>query len=261
MRLIDTHAHLFADEFAADYSDAIARAQSAGVEHIFLQNIDASTIDALHRLERQCPPVCHAFMGIHPTSVTENYKKEIARFDAAIAARNYIGIGEIGLDLYWSSEFFKEQKKVFEYQIAISIEKELPVAIHCRDAFAEIVESLRQFDASKLNGIFHSFTGAPDEAETIFSLGNFVLGINGIVTYKSATFANTLNQIPLSKIVLETDCPYLSPVPHRGKRNESSYLPYIVNRLSEVYQILPTEIAETTTQNVKKMFPSLIDRK
>lgn len=259
MHLIDTHSHIYLSDFDADREEVVLRAQSVGVKHVILPNIDASTIQPLHVTAHTYTGFCHPLIGIHPTSVKADYKDEIAFFKAQFEQYPYIGIGEIGIDLYWDKTYLHEQIEVFEYQVDMAIKHALPVIIHCRESFREIMQSLQHFDAKQLKGIFHSFTGTPDEANKIFRAGNFKLGINGVVSYKNAIFAQQLQHIPLSAIVLETDAPYLTPVPHRGKRNEPSYLPHVVKKLAEIYGVSEEKIAQTTSNNAYQVFPSLID--
>jgi TatD DNase family protein len=257
MHLIDTHSHIYLPDFDADRDEVVDRAQKVGVQHIVLPNIDAATIQQLHVTEAAYAGYCHPLMGIHPTSVKADYQDEINTLEQQLLHYPYIGIGEIGIDLYWDKTFLKEQQYVFEYQLDIATRNNLPVVIHCRDSFAEIMQCVRNFDPSTLRGIFHSFTGTPAEAEKIMSSGNFKLGINGVVTYKNAIFAQQLQRIPLSAVVIETDAPYLTPVPHRGKRNEPSYLPFVIRKLSEIYQQSEEQIAIQTTNNACQIFPSL----
>ncbi|MBP8782329.1 MAG: TatD family hydrolase [Paludibacteraceae bacterium] len=259
MHLIDTHSHIYLSDFDADREEVVLRAQSVGIKHVILPNIDASTIQPLHVTAHTYAGLCHPLIGIHPTSVKADYKDEIAFFKAQFEQYPYIGIGEIGIDLYWDKTYLHEQIEVFEYQVDMAIKHALPVIIHCRESFREIMQSLQHFDAKQLKGIFHSFTGTPDEANEIFGAGNFKLGINGVVSYKNAIFAQQLQHIPLSAIVLETDAPYLTPVPHRGKRNEPSYLPHVVKKLAEIYGVSEEKIAQTTSNNAYQVFPSLID--
>lgn len=259
MTLIDTHSHIYLPDFDTDRNEVIARAKTAGVQHVILPNIDESTIQPLHATANTYTGFCHPLIGIHPTSVKADYQNEIAFFKAQFEQYPYIGVGEIGIDLYWDKTYLREQKEVFEYQVDWAIRHSLPVIIHCRDSFNDIMDSLQHFDANNLKGIFHSFTGTPDDANRIFNSGSFKLGINGVVSYKNAIFAQQLQHIPLSAIVLETDAPYLTPVPHRGKRNEPSYLSHVVKKLAEIYGVCEKEIAQTTSNNAYQVFPSLID--
>ncbi|MBP6284779.1 MAG: TatD family hydrolase [Paludibacteraceae bacterium] len=257
MHLIDTHSHIYLPEFDADRAEMVARARSAGVKFVVLPNIDSTTTERLHATQEQFPDFCYPLIGLHPTSVKDDYQYELTHLEEQLNQHAYSGIGEIGIDLYWDKTFLSEQKYVFEYQVDIAIKLNLPIIIHCRESFAEITSSLAHFDAKKLKGIFHSFTGTPDEAAKIFSAGDFKLGINGIITYKNATFAQQLQHIPLSAIVLETDAPYLTPVPNRGKRNEPSYVPFVVRKLSEIYQQTEEKIAAITSKNACQVFPNL----
>ena len=254
--MIDTHTHIYDEAFAADADAMVARAVEAGITQALLPNVDASTIASMRRFAAQYPTFCSMMMGIHPTSVGADYQQEMQAFDSEIAAhaKEYIAIGEIGLDLYWDKTFLEQQKKVFEYQIDMAIQLGKPICIHCRDAFNEVVGCLQKFNPSQLRGVFHCFTGTPEMAKQIARLGEFYYGIGGPATYKNAKFIADIPQIPLSKILLETDAPYLPPVPYRGKRNEPAYVVYVAQKLAQVYDVSVTEIEKQTTENVKTLF-------
>lgn len=254
--MIDTHTHIYDEAFAEDADAMVARALQAGVEHVFLPNVDASTLESMRNFASQYPSFCSMMMGIHPTSVDANYKAELAVFDDEIlrCASDYIAIGEIGLDLYWDKTFLLQQQAVFEHQIDVAIQLQKPICIHCRDAFNEVVASLKKFKSSQLHGVFHCFTGTPEMAKQIACLGDFYYGIGGPATYKNAKFIYDIPQIPLSRILLETDAPYLPPVPFRGKRNEPAYVAYVAQKLAEVYGVSLQEIENQTNQNVKSLF-------
>lgn len=254
MKIIDTHSHIYSEEFDNDIDDVIARAQVAGVEKILLPNIDTSSLVQLHNTADRYKDYCIPMMGLHPTSVGENWQEELNTIKKQLESRTYIAIGEIGIDLYWDKTFEQEQKHVFEEQLRWSIEYDLPVAIHSRDAIAECVECVRSVGHEKLRGVFHSFGGSIEELQSILSLENFLLGISGVVTFKNSTLSTVLKQTDLSRIVVETDAPYLSPVPYRGKRNESSYTLFVVQKLAEIYGVTAEEVGEITTNNAKKLF-------
>ena len=225
MRLIDTHSHLFLEEFSEDLPQVIERARSAGVTHIFMPNIDSTTIDSMLSVCNTYNDYCFPMIGLHPTSVNADYEKELEIVARELRSFNkYIAIGEVGMDLYWDKTFLKEQQIVLDKQINWALEYDLPVVIHCRDAFGYIYNVLEPYKNTSLKGVFHSFTGTDDEAARILEFSGFLIGINGVVTFKKSRLPEVLTKIPLEKIVLETDSPYLTPVPNRGKRNESAYV-------------------------------------
>lgn len=254
MRIIDTHSHIYSEEFDSDLDDVITRARAAGVEKILLPNIDVSSISRLHDTADRYKDYCTPMMGLHPTSVGENWQSELETIRQQLKARSYIAIGEIGIDLYWDKTFEKEQKHVFEEQLRWSIEYDHPVAIHSRDAIAECVECVRNVGAEKLRGVFHSFGGTVEELQSILSLKNFLFGINGVATFKNSTLSTVLKQTDLSRIIIETDAPYLAPVPYRGKRNESSYTLFVVEKLAEIYGVTAEEVGEVTSANAERLF-------
>lgn len=254
MKIIDTHSHIYSEEFDNDIDEVIARARAAGVEKILLPNVDVSSLARLHNTAGRYKDYCIPMMGLHPTSVGESWQNELDTIKKQLELRPYVAIGEIGIDLYWDKTFEQEQKYVFEEQLRWSIQYNLPVAIHSRDAIAECVECVRNVGAEKLRGVFHSFGGSVEELQSIVSLGNFLLGISGVVTFKNSTLSTVLKHTDLSRIVVETDAPYLSPVPYRGKRNESSYTSYIVQKLADIYGTTAEEVGEITTDNAKRLF-------
>jgi TatD DNase family protein len=254
MRIIDTHSHIYSEEFDNDIDEVILRAKRAGVEKILLPNIDSSSIDRLHAISGRYNGYCIPMMGLHPTSVKENWRAELNIIRRELEKRPYIAIGEIGIDLYWDKTFEKEQTGVFEEQLRWSIEYNLPVAIHSRDAVSQCVSCIRNIGEENLKGVFHSFGGTEDELQEILSLKNFLLGINGVVTFKNSTLPSVLKNVDISHIIVETDSPYLAPVPYRGKRNESSYVLDVVNKLAEIYNISPEEAGNITSSNAKKIF-------
>ncbi|HJV77064.1 MAG TPA: TatD family hydrolase [Paludibacter sp.] len=257
--LIDTHSHIYSEDFDADRVETVQRAKEIGVQHVILPNCDSSTLPQMLSLEAEYPGYCHATIGLHPTSVKENYEEELALVHSELERRNWLAIGEIGIDLYWDKTFLTEQIKAFQQQIDWALAYNLPVIIHVRDSFHETMNALAPYKNSGLTGVFHSFTGTLEEAQEIIAFGGFKLGINGIVTFKNSGLAAVVGQIDLKHILLETDSPYLTPAPHRGKRNESAYVNLVCKKLAEVYHCSETEIGEQTTLNTKSLFKNLND--
>lgn len=253
MKLIDTHSHIYSDDFKDDIEEIISNCKNVNIQKILLPNIDSESIPKMNHLVQCFPDMCVPMMGLHPTSVKENYEEELENCKAWLAKGKYCAIGEVGIDLYWDKTFIKEQQIVFDTQINWALGKELPIVIHARDSFNEIFEILEGYRNTKINGVFHSFTGNEEQAQNAIDLG-FLLGINGIVTFKNAGLDKTLASLSLDKLILETDAPYLAPVPKRGKRNESSYLIHIANKLSEIYQVSLDEVAKITSANAEKLF-------
>ena len=258
MRLIDTHSHLFLEELSEDLPQVIERARSAGITHIFMPNIDSTTIDSMLSVCNAYKDYCFPMIGLHPTSVNADYEKELEIVARELKSFNkYIAIGEIGMDLYWDKTFLKEQQIALDKQINWALEYDLPVVIHCRDAFDYIYNVLEPYKNTSLKGIFHSFTGTDDEAARILEFSGFLIGINGVVTFKKSHLPEVLTKIPLEKIVLETDSPYLTPVPNRGKRNESAYVKDTLMKISEIYRMSPETVGSVTSENALKVFGML----
>ena len=253
MNIIDTHTHLYLKQFNEDIDFVIKRSKDVGVNKFIFPAIDSSHFDSMHSLKNKYPDIIYLMSGLHPTDVKENYKDELDFVVNSLKTYDYVAIGEIGIDLYWDKTFLKQQHETFIFQIRLAIKHDLPIVIHCREAFDEIFEILDSENCNKLRGVFHCFTGTLEQAKRAIDLG-FVLGIGGVVTFKNGGIDKFLNQIDLKHIVLETDSPYLAPVPHRGKRNESSYIMYVVEKLSEIYGLSKEEIADITTKNAKKVF-------
>ena len=251
--MIDTHAHIYDEAFDSDRAEMIERAKNAGVKKIILPNVDSESLPRILKLTEKYPDYCFAAIGLHPTSVKDDYKSELALVKSELERRKYIAVGEIGIDLYWDKTFYKEQVVAFQQQIEWALEYKLPIIIHVRDSFRETMEALTPFRGKELKGVFHSFTGNIDEANEILEFGGFMLGINGIATFKNSTLAETLRRVSLDNIILETDAPYLTPMPFRGKRNESSYLKYICEKLAEMYNVDFEEIDRMTTRNALKI--------
>jgi TatD DNase family protein len=251
--ITDTHTHLYSEQFDEDRTAMMQRAKEAGVSRFFIPAIDSSYTESMLHLEKEYPNDVFLMMGLHPTSVKENYKDELALVKEWIGKRDFIAIGEIGIDLYWDKSFLQQQQEAFRTQIQWAKEKKLPIVIHCRDAFDEIFEVLESEKGEDLFGIFHCFTGTLEQAEKATSY-NMKLGIGGVATFKNGKIDKFLNQIDIKHIVLETDSPYLAPTPYRGKRNESSYITQVVDKLVDIYELTFEEIAEITTQNSKDIF-------
>ena len=251
--LVDTHTHIYLDQFDDDRAEMMQRAKDNGVEKFYLPNIDSSSIDAMLNLEKLHPGTCVAMMGLHPCSVKENYKEELAIVKSWLDKRVFCAIGEIGIDLHWDTSTFEIQKEAFRTQIKWAKELDVPVVIHSRKSTKEVIDVLREEKDDRLRGIFHCFGGSVEEAKSIIDLG-FYLGIGGVVTFKKAGLDKTMEDIPLENVVLETDSPYLSPSPYRGKRNESSYITLVLEKLVDIYGVSYDEIAKTTTENSKEVF-------
>ena len=253
MILTDTHSHLYSEEFDEDREKMIQSAIDLGVSRLFVPSIDSSYTQKMYGLETQFPENVFLMMGLHPCYVKENYEDELAHVITELASRKFAAIGEIGIDLFWDKSFLKQQQSVFVKQIQLAKQYKLPINIHCRDAFNEVLEILEQEKSAELWGIFHCFTGDFNQAKQAISSG-MKLGIGGVATFKNGKIDQFLNEIDLKHIVLETDAPYLAPVPYRGKRNESSYIKVIAEKLSEIYQLPIEDIAAITTQNSKDIF-------
>lgn len=253
MIITDTHTHLYSEQFDEDRNEVIQRALDAGVSRFFIPAIDSTYLDSMLKLEQDFPKNTFLMMGLHPTHVKENVEEELAFVKEWLDKRNFYAVGEIGIDLYWDKTFLKQQQYAFKQQIQWAKEKKLPIAIHCRDAFDEIFEVLEDEKGTDLYGIFHCFTGNLEQAKKAISY-NMKLGIGGVVTFKNGKIDQFLNEIPLEHIVVETDAPYLAPTPFRGKRNETSYITKVVDKLSDIYQMSPEKIAEITTKNSKSVF-------
>lgn len=253
MIITDTHTHLYSSQFQDDRTEVIQRAIDAGVSRFFIPAIDSTYTQKMYDLEQLFPENIFLMMGLHPCYVKENYLEELAHVEAQFAKRNFYAVGEIGMDLFWDKTFLKEQQHAFQHQIQLAKKNKLGINIHCRDAFDETFEVLESEKASDLFGIFHCFTGDLQQAERAISLG-LKLGIGGVSTFKNGKIDQFLNKIDLQHIVLETDSPYLAPLPHRGKRNESSYTVLIAQKLAEIYNLPIKEIAKITTENSKAVF-------
>jgi TatD DNase family protein len=253
MTIIDTHCHLYLEEFRDDIEQVIARAREYGVTRFYLPAINSEETANMLFLEAQYPEVCVPMMGLHPCYVKENYKDELAAVEDWLSKRSFVAIGEIGLDFYWDKTFVKEQYESFNHQMQLALDRNLPIVIHTRNAMRETLETVKPFADKGLRGIFHCFSGNANDAKQVVDMG-FYLGIGGVITYKNGGLPEALANISLEHMVLETDSPYLSPVPYRGKRNESSYLQYIIQKLAEVKNATIEEVAALTTANAQKIF-------
>lgn len=253
MRMIDTHTHLYVEAFDSDRNEVIEKSINSGITHFFLPAIDSSYTGKMYQLEKQYPENIRLMTGLHPTHVKENYKEELKHVSDNLTKRDFIAVGEIGIDLYWDKTFLKLQQDTFNQQILLAKKYHLPIVIHCRNAFDEVFEILNDHKGDSLYGVFHCFTGTYQQALRAIDL-NFMLGIGGVVTFKNGQIDQFLDKIPLQRIVLETDSPYLAPVPFRGKRNESGYLKLINQKVSEIYGMKNDEIAKITTGNALSVF-------
>lgn len=253
--MIDTHSHLFVEEFTEDLPAVVDRARAAGVSKVLMPNIDDTTVEDMLEVCAVYKGYCFPMIGFHPTSVDADSAPRIRNMKKRLSGEHpYIAIGEVGMDLYWDKTYLKEQQKALDEQIQWALEYRLPLVLHCREAFPELFEVLSPYKKTELNGIFHSFTGTSEEAEQVLEYSRFVFGINGVVTFKKSTLPEILTRIPLDRIVLETDSPYLAPVPFRGKRNESSYIKNVAIKLAEIYGMDFEKVDRITTDNALKVF-------
>lgn len=253
MTLTDTHTHLYSEEFDQDRTEMITRAIAAGVTRFFVPSIDSEYTQKMYDLEKEFPENIYLMMGLHPCYVKENYEQELAHVEAELKKRKFLAIGEIGIDLYWDKTTLAIQQTAFRWQIQLAKQYKLPINIHCREAFDEIFEVLETEKSADLFGIFHCFSGTYEQALQAISY-NMKLGIGGVVTFKNGKIDQFLNQIDIKHIVLETDSPYLAPVPYRGKRNESSYTKLVAEKLALIYELPVEEVARITTENSKAIF-------
>jgi len=253
MNLIDTHCHIYASEFDVDRSAMFARAEDEGITKMLMPAIDASTHEHMIQLEREFPDKCRAMMGLHPGSVKENYREELRIVEEWFEKRPFVAVGETGLDFYWDLTYSKEQYEVFQQQIEWAAQFDIPVVIHSRNSIDECIGMIAENQKGNLKGIFHCFSGSVEQAKKIIDL-NFYLGIGGVLTFKKSGLDYVVEQLDLGNIVLETDAPYLAPVPFRGKRNECSYVKYVAAKLAEIKKMTIEEIANITTQNAIKLF-------
>ena len=253
--MIDTHSHIYGPEFSEDRDAVVGRARENGVEAILLPNINAESVSPMLELCQQYPGYCFPMMGLHPEDVKEDFRARLDEMEILLNQPHpYIAIGEVGLDFYWDDTYREQQLEALERQVCWARNFDMPLVIHCRSAHRELVEVLERHRTENLSGIFHCFGGTREEAEELLSFDGFVLGIGGVLTYKKSTLPEVLNSVPLERIVLETDSPYLAPVPYRGKRNESAYVVYVAQRMAEVYACDLAEIDKRTNDTVKRLF-------
>ena len=251
---IDTHTHLYSDSFLEDRDEMILRALDAGVHKMLLPNIDVDSIDGMLDLEKRFPDNCFPMMGLHPTSVKEDWEEQLKRIEENLFSRKFIAVGEIGIDLYWETTFKEQQIQAFIKQIEWAKQLQIPIVIHARNSFPEIFDVLDQYNDERLKGVFHCFTGTIEDARKVQNYGGFLFGIGGVLTFKKSGLDEVVRQLNINELILETDSPYLAPSPNRGKRNESSYIPYIADKLSAVFEISMEQIAEITSKNAEELF-------
>ena len=258
IEFVDTHTHLFVTEFDIDRADAVRRAVDAGVGTLCLPAINGESLPSLMAMCDEYPSVCHPMIGLHPTELGDDYEAVLDRmYDILKSDDRFVAIGEVGLDFYWDDTRKREQEEVFRKQIEWALETGLPLAIHSRSAFDELYAVMDDYRGRGLSGVFHCFSGSEEEALKLLSFDGFYLGIGGVVTYKKSTLPDVLKCVPLERVVLETDSPYLAPVPKRGKRNESAYVPYIADFLAALYGCSVEQVAAVTTANARKLFPKI----
>lgn len=251
--LIDTHSHIYLEDFKDDIDDVVQNAYNNNIKKIVLPNIDSGSVKRLLDLHQSYPHLCFPLMGLHPTSVDGDYKKELDAVQYWMEKHKFYGIGEIGIDLYWDNTYIEQQKDAFRVQVRLAKQKKLPIAVHVRNSFDEVYQIVKEEQDGELKGVFHCFTGSEDEARKIIDLGLF-LGIGGVVTFKNSDLGEVLKSVKLGNLVLETDAPYLAPVPNRGKRNETSYIVYVAQKLADIYNVPVEQIAEITTKNARDLF-------
>ncbi len=253
MRFIETHAHIYSEEFSQDLAIIVKSALSNGIDKIYMPAIDSTAIDSMLAVEASYPNNCFAMMGLHPCYVKENYKEELLIVESWLSKRKFAAIGEIGLDFYWDTTFKQQQYETFELQMQWALDYDLPIVIHTRNAMGETIELVKPFAKKGLKGIFHCFSGSKESASDIIGMG-FHLGLGGVLTYKNAGVAEAIKEIPMEWLVLETDAPYLSPVPYRGKRNEPAYMIEVAKKLAEIKGLPLHEVAEITSMNAEGIF-------
>lgn len=253
MKLIDTHAHLYVEQFKEDIQSVISRAKESGANKVFLPNIDETTSQNLIDLWQKDPSFFYPMMGIHPCSIKKEYKPQLEPIFKLFENYKFIAVGEIGLDYYWSKDLIEEQKAAFIEQIRFAKKNQLPIAVHCRDAYDDTLHIIEQEQDGRLRGVLHCFTGNVEQAERLVKAG-FKMGLGGVLTFKNAGLDKVVAEFPIENFILETDAPYLAPHPHRGKRNESSYVKLVAQKLADIYNISIEEVAETTTKTAEELF-------
>jgi len=253
---IDTHAHIYSEQFREDRTDMLARCEQENIGRIFMPNIDHTSIDEMLEVENRSPGKFIPMMGLHPCSVKKDFERELYIVENWLSKRKFCAVGEIGTDLYWDKTFWEQQKEAFTIQVQWALKYDLPIVIHCRESIDQTIELVEKLQNGKLTGIFHCYSGNLEQAQRIVKL-NFHLGIGGVVTFKNGGLDNVLPEIPLDAMVLETDSPYLAPVPHRGKRNEPSYIPLVAAKIAELKKITPDDVQSGTTSNALKLFKTI----
>ena len=261
-KIIDTHSHLFVEEFGEDRAEVMRRAREAGITRIVMPNIDAASIAPMLQVCAEYPNFCYPTLGLHPTEVKEDYRQVLdnmkqqleASAQGEVVHSPFVAIGEVGLDFYWDTTYKQEQLSALDAQVGWALEYDLPLVIHSREAFSELYSLFLNYKDTPLRGVFHSFTGTTDEAHALLEFPGFVLGVNGVVTFKKSALPEALREVPLSRLVVETDSPYLAPVPYRGKRNESSYVVRVIDKLAEVYQCSSDRVAEQVYDTAYRLF-------
>lgn len=256
--MIDTHSHIYVEEFDDDREEALLRARSAGVELLMLPDIDSESRDRMFALAAAEPEYCRPMVGFHPTSVNDNphWRDEVDRVEQLLGEPpvKLWGVGEIGLDLYWSRDFYDAQREALHAQLELALAYNLPVVLHTRSAYREMLDAMASYRGRGLRGVFHAFAESVDTYRSIECLGDFYVGIGGVVTFKNSCLDAVVKQLPLERMLLETDCPYLTPVPHRGKRNESSYVAYVCRKIADIHNVTPDKVDVLTTKNAKELF-------
>ncbi|SIO13831.1 TatD family hydrolase [Algoriphagus halophilus] len=253
MNLIETHAHIYSSKFDSDRDEVMDQIRKAGIERVYMPNVDVETIDAMLACEEKYPDLCIPMMGLHPCDVKEDFQTQLYVMEEWLEKRPFAAVGEIGLDLYWDKSFFEQQKEALKIQVDWAKKKKLPVVIHCRESMDETIELIRQEQDGSLTGVFHCFTGTLQQAQEIIELG-FLLGIGGVSTFKNGGLDQVIPQLELGNLVLETDSPYLAPVPYRGKRNSPVYLPIIAEKIGDYLAISKEEVAKKTKENAFNLF-------
>jgi len=250
---IDTHAHIYADEFAVDRQDILSKCSDDGVGKIYMPNIDHTSIDSMLEVEHRYPAQCISMMGLHPCSVKKDFEKELYRVEEWLSKRKFAAVGEIGTDLYWDKTFWGQQQEAFQIQVGWAKKYQLPIVIHCRESIDETIELLTPMLDGKLKGVFHCFSGTFEQAKIITNMG-FYLGLGGVSTFKSGGLDKVIPDLELDNLVLETDSPYLAPVPHRGKRNSPEYIPLIAGKVADLKKVTVEELSSITTSNALRLF-------
>ena len=253
MHYIETHAHIYSSKFDSDRDQVIQDIRNAGIERIYMPNVDVETIEAMLACEKKYPGLCIPMMGLHPCDVKDDFREQLAVMENWLNKRQFAAVGEIGLDLYWDKTFFEQQKEALKIQINWAKEKELPIVLHCRESMDETIAIVKEEHDGKLKGVFHCFNGNLDQAKQIIDLG-FLLGIGGVATFKNGGLDQVIPELSIENLVLETDAPYLAPVPYRGKRNSPAYLPIIAEKIGDYLQISKEEVALHTKQNALNLF-------